>query len=463
MAQRVFNTLTNQKEALVPLRDRHVGMYVCGPTVYDMSHIGHGRVYTAFDTIARWLRASGYEVKYVRNYTDVDDKIIRRAQELGEDAYVVSERYIREFQADMEALNVRAADVEPKVTEHMPEIISIIETLIEKGVAYESAGDVYFAVKAFPTYGKLSRRNVDDLLAGARVEIGERKRDPLDFALWKTAKPGEPSWESPWGAGRPGWHIECSAMSAKYLGASFDIHGGGKDLVFPHHENEIAQSEAATGKQFVKYWLHAEFLNVEDKKMAKSVGNIYTLRELVDLGYHPSAIRYLLLSAPYRTQLNFTFDGLQAAAAALERLKNFRRRLEDVKLAEGGEGEGAEAARRMLEGFEAAMDDDLNTSSALAAIFNLVNETNPLIDAKRITCADRQSILEALGRVDSVLGVLAGDEDDEIPAEVATLVEERAAARKARDFARADALRDEIAALGYVVEDAPDGSKIHKK
>src|SRR5690606_2954775 len=281
MAQRLFNTLTNRKEDLVPIEEGKIGMYVCGPTVYDMSHLGHARAYVAFDTIARWLEASGFQVELVRNYTDVDDKIIRRAEELGESPREVSERYIAEFQRDMEGLNVRPAQVEPKVTEHMPEIVAMIAKLIEAGAAYESEGDVYFSVRSFPDYGKLSKRRLEDLRAGARVEPGEKKKDPLDFALWKAAKPGEPAWESPWGKGRPGWHIECSAMSARYLGKTFDIHGGGKDLVFPHHENEIAQSEAAHEKPFAKYWMHSGFVTIQAEKMAKSLGNFVTIRDLL--------------------------------------------------------------------------------------------------------------------------------------------------------------------------------------
>jgi cysteinyl-tRNA synthetase len=464
---RFRNTLSGEVEPFTPLEEGHVRIYACGPTVYNFAHIGNFRTFVFYDLVHRYLRYRGYKVTLVMNLTDVDDKTIKGALEQKTSLDTFTAKYVDAFLEDLATLRIEPPTVMPRATEHIEEMVELVEALERGGFAYRADGSVYYRVSAFADYGKLSGAKVAGNVAGAggRVDAAEyEKADARDFVLWKAPKlDGEPSWDTRVGVGRPGWHLECSAMSMKYLGETFDLHLGGTDLVFPHHENEIAQSEAATGKPFVKYWLHAEFLNVEDKKMAKSVGNIYTLRELVDLGYHPSAIRYLLLSAPYRTQLNFTFDGLQAAAAALERLKNFRRRLEDVKLAEGGEGEGAEAARRMLEGFEAAMDDDLNTSSALAAIFNLVNETNPLIDAKRITCADRQSILEALGRVDSVLGVLAGDEDDEIPAEVATLVEERAAARKARDFARADALRDEIAALGYVVEDAPDGSKIHKK
>src|SRR5690606_22343359 len=313
---------------LVPVEPGRIGMYVCGPTVYDMSHLGHARAYVAFDTIARWLRASGYEVELVRNYTDVDDKIIRRAQETGAEPREIAERYIAEFRRDMDALNVRPGDVEPKVTEHMAEIVSMIETLVANGVAYEADGDVYFAVRKFPDYGKLSKRKLEDLMAGARVEPGEKKKDPLDFALWKAAKPGEPAWDSPWGKGRPGWHIECSAMSARYLGKTFDIHGGGKDLVFPHHENEIAQSEAAHHQPFAKYWLHNGFVTIQAEKMAKSLGNFVTIRDLL-ARYDGEALRYFLLSTHYRSPIDFSPEGLDAAQARVAYVYETLRRADE--------------------------------------------------------------------------------------------------------------------------------------
>ncbi|MFN7133166.1 MAG: cysteine--tRNA ligase, partial [Myxococcales bacterium] len=319
MEIRVFNTMTGQKEPFTPLTPGRVGMYVCGPTVYDMSHVGHARAYVAFDTIARFFRFQGLEVRYVRNYTDVDDKIIRRANEIGAPPGEVSERFIREFLTDMAALHVARADVEPKVTEHMPEIIDIIGKLIERGHAYASGGDVYFAVRGFEGYGKLSKRNLDDLEAGARVEPGELKRDPLDFALWKAAKPGEPFWESPWGKGRPGWHIECSAMSAKYLGETFDLHAGGKDLIFPHHENEIAQSEAASGKPFARYWTHCGFVQVDNEKMSKSLGNFFTIRDVLQ-SFDAEALRYFLLGTHYRNPINFSDVALADAEKRIDYL-----------------------------------------------------------------------------------------------------------------------------------------------
>ena len=301
----INNTMTGQKEAFHPLREGSVGLYVCGPTVYDMSHIGHARVFVTFDVVARFLRSLGNDVTYVRNFTDIDDKIIRRANEQGVPSSEISEKFIAEFQKDMASLGVRPADVEPKVTQHIPEIIALIEKIIANGHAYESGGDVYFAVRSFNGYGKLSKRDLDQLEAGARVEVGDKKRDPLDFALWKAAKPGEPFWESPWGKGRPGWHIECSAMSAKYLGETFDIHAGGKDLVFPHHENEIAQSEAASGKTFANYWMHNGFVQIDNEKMSKSLGNFFTIRDVLKT-YEAEALRLFLLGTHYRNPINFS-------------------------------------------------------------------------------------------------------------------------------------------------------------
>ena len=464
---RFRNTLSGEVEQFVPFDEGRVRIYACGPTVYNFAHIGNFRTFVFYDIVHRYMKYRGYDVTLVLNLTDVDDKTIKGAHERGMSLDDFTAQYIDAFLADLETLNIETPTVMPRATEHIEEMVALVEALERGGYAYRADGSVYYRVAAFDGYGKLSGAKVAGNVAGAggRVDAAEyEKADARDFVLWKAPKlEDEPSWDTRVGVGRPGWHLECSAMSMKYLGETFDMHLGGTDLVFPHHENEIAQSEAATGKPFVRYWLHSEFLNVDNEKMAKSTGNIFTLRDLLAEGFHPMAIRYLLISAPYRTQLNFTFDGLKAAAASLDRLRNFRRRLVEAQPAEGGEGDGTAAASRAIESFEAAMDDDLNTSGGLAAAFNLVNDVNPLIDAKRISAADRAAILSALERIDSVFGVLASDEDEAVPDEVLALVEQRTAARTARDFKRADELRDAVTALGYVIEDAPDGSKIRKK
>jgi len=479
MAQRLFNTLTNRKEDFVPLEPGKVRMYVCGPTVYDMSHLGHARAYVAFDTIARWLEASGNEVTVVRNYTDVDDKIIRRAEELGLPPREISERYIAEFRKDMAALNVRPAQVEPKVTEHIPEIVAMIARLLEKGVAYQADGDVYFSVRGFPEYGKLSRRKLEEMLAGARVEPGEKKRDPLDFALWKAAKPGEPYWESPWGPGRPGWHIECSAMSARYLGRTFDIHGGGKDLVFPHHENEIAQSEAAHDAPFARYWLHNGFVTIQAEKMAKSLGNFVTIRELLDR-YDGETLRYFLLSTHYRSPIDFSPEGLDAAQARMayvyETLRRARERIGDAR-PQGGEILHREVVESIWPRFREAMEDDFNTAAALAAIgeaFPLINE---LVDRKGKQERERiqetlARLLEEVRRAGEVLGVFLQDPVEWLarhrerlcrqrgidPAEVEARIAARARARSEKNWAEADRIRDELSAMGVEIMDSPGGT-----
>lgn len=481
MAQRVFNTLTNQKEELVPLQDRKLGMYVCGPTVYDMSHVGHARCYTSFDTIARWLRHTGYELTLVRNYTDVDDKIIKRANETGVPAHEVTTKYIREFQIDMASLNVLPGDVEPKVSEHIPEIVALIEKLVEKGFAYESAGDVYFAVRSFETYGKLSGRKLDDLLSGARVEVGERKRDPLDFALWKTAKPDEPFWESPWGKGRPGWHIECSAMSEKYLGASFDIHGGGKDLVFPHHENEVAQSEAASGLQLSKYWLHNGFVTVQAEKMGKSLGNFFTIRELLQR-FDGEALRYFLLGTHYRSPIDFSLEAIAGAQARVAYVYETLAKV-DERLARGSgaAGEGPVLMPELLSSvrsrFTEAMEDDFNSAAALggiAELFPLLNEwvDKPPVKDRAMVERTLSRLREELRWVGDILGVFNQDPGawllahrERLAAQMgidASWVEEqiagRAEARKARDFAAADAIRQAMAERGVEIMDSPSGT-----
>ena len=464
---RFRNTLTGEVEPFVPLEANKVRIYACGPTVYNFAHIGNFRTFVFYDLVHRYLRYRGYDVTLVMNLTDVDDKTIKGALERGMSLDAFTKQYIDAFLEDLDALNIERPTVMPRATEHIAEMVDIVEALRRNGLAYDADGSIYFRVAAFEGYGKLSGAKVAGNVAGAggRVDAAEYdKADARDFVLWKAPKvENEPSWDTSIGLGRPGWHLECSAMSMKYLGETFDVHLGGADLVFPHHENEIAQSEGATGKPFVRYWLHSEFLNIEGDKASKSRGNIYTLRELADMGYRPMQIRYLLLSAPYSTQLNFTFDGLRAAAASLERLQNFARRLREARVSEGGAGEAAAAASRALASFETAMDEDLNTSAALAAVFNLVNDVNPLIDARQVSEADRAAVLDVLAQIDSVLGVAATVDDDAVPADVVALADQRAEARRARDFARADALRAEVAALGFTIEDTPEGYKVRRK
>jgi cysteinyl-tRNA synthetase len=470
----VYNTLKGEKEPFVPLIPGKVRLYVCGPTVYDMSHIGHARAYVAFDVVQRYLRRS-YQVTHVRNYTDVDDKIIKRGLELGEASTVVSERFIDEFKTDMRALGVQAADVEPKVTEHIPEIIQIIEKLIARGMAYASGGDVYYAVEKFKGYGKLSKRSIEDMEAGARVEVSEQKRHPMDFALWKAAKPGEPFWKSPWGDGRPGWHIECSAMSSKYLGETFDIHGGGKDLVFPHHENEIAQSEAASGKPFARYWLHNGFVNVDNEKMSKSLGNFFTIRDVLQK-FDAQSLRYFLLTTHYRSPINFSDKNLAEAEARVKYLYETLARV----AAAVTPGSDAPPYRdvevdKLDERFAVAMDDDFNTAKVLgdvAGIFRIANEILQKPEDKERDARTLRAIQRSLADIGSVLGLFTEDpatvlkriesrrqKERGIDSEkIEGLIAERNAARRQKDFARADAIRKELAALGVTIKDSPTGT-----
>ncbi len=449
--------MTRQKEDFAPLAAGEVRMYVCGVTPYDLSHVGHARAAIVFDVIRRYLAFKGYRVTFIRNYTDVEDKIIRRANQEGVASSEVSERYIAAEGEDMAAVGVLPADVAPKATEHIGDMIALIERLRAVGMAYVVDGDVYFEVSRFPGYGKLSRKNLDELLAGARVEVDERKRDPRDFALWKSAKPGEPAWDSPWGPGRPGWHIECSAMSMRYLGETFDIHGGGEDLVFPHHECEIAQSEGATGRPFCRYWLHNAFVNMGAEKMSKSLGNTLTIRDIVKR-HDPAALRFWLLGTHYRHPIDFTEDRLHEAGRALDRL---RRLVLDARPAGGGDGAGTDFGQ-FAERFEAAMDDDFNTPQAVAALFDLgslLYELRDRTDADaRLRYAAGVVELERLGRV---LGLFEqGAASAGPPRAVEALATERAAARKRRDFRRADELRDEIHRQGWAVEDTPAGPRL---
>jgi len=490
---KVYNTLTRTKETLVPLTPGEVRMYVCGVTVYDLSHIGHARSAIVFDVIRRYLLVKGYRVTVVKNFTDVDDRIIRRANADGVDAREISERYIAEYQADMARLGVRPADVEPKATEHVPQMVALIERLVADGFAYVVDGDVYFEVRSFPAYGKLSGKNLDELLAGARVEVDERKRDPRDFALWKSAKPGEPSWESPWGPGRPGWHIECSAMSMQYLGESFDLHGGGEDLIFPHHECEIAQSEAATRKPFVKVWVHNGFVNLGATKMSKSLGNTLTIKEFTKR-HDPQAIRLWLLGTHYRNPVEFAEDRMREAARALGRL---RRLCVDARMfgIEPGDRSATETAgpwRAFRDRFEAAMDDDFNTPQALGVIFELAHALHDRRDAASREPQARAEFgggVQEMMSLSNVLGLLEQAPEmhvvsarETVPAptdagrvwvfpemesalrdRIGRLLEERHEARVEKDFARADAIRAEIQTLGFVVEDIPNGIRLAPK
>ena len=469
MAIRVYNTLTRRKEEFKPLRDNEVRMYVCGPTVYDYTHLGHARTYISFDVIRRYLEHKGYTVLMVMNFTDIDDKIIRRANETGEDPKELAERFLRYFLEDMKALKVKPADIYPRVTEHIEDIIDFVKKLEEKGYAYEGSDGVYFEVQRFRDYGKLSGIKLEELRKGARVEPGEGKRNPEDFALWKKAKPGEPKWESPWGEGRPGWHIECSTMSTKYLGESFDIHGGGNDLIFPHHENEIAQTEACTGQQWVKYWLHTGFLMVNGEKMSKSLGNFVTIREMLER-YDPEVIRLFVLQRHYRSPLDYTEEGMEHAKNNLERLYNT---LENIRVAmeraeisfKWGkeEFEAYEAIREVRRKFYEAMDDDFNTAEAMKAVFEASNAVNRyLTKVEKPKESILRKAMEFFKAVSEVFGLFedyfkeqkAGKEEVLIN----LLIEVRAQLRKERNFALADKIRAELREIGIQLEDTPQGT-----
>jgi len=463
---KIYNTLTREKEEFVPIEPGKVKIYACGPTVYNLIHIGNARPICVFDTLRRYLTYRGYQVEFVQNFTDVDDKIIKRALEEGVPAKEISERYIAEYKKDATALNVMEASVHPKVTGNMGEIIKIVKALVEKGFAYEANGDVYFRTTKFSEYGKLSHMPLEDLEAGARIEVNSVKEDPMDFALWKASKPGEPSWKSPWGEGRPGWHIECSAMAGKFLGKTIDIHCGGQDLIFPHHENEIAQSECANGVPFAHYWMHNGYINIDNRKMSKSLGNFVTTRAAGErFGYEP--IRLLMIQAHYRSQINYTEEVVESCVSSLERMYNCRENLDFVKeTAHPGEISAEQKSRldvfrtRFIE----AMDDDLNTADALAVIFDLIREVNTNIQRESPENAGYVTYASSLyDELTGVLGLLYNKKEKEIPADILALVEERTAARKAKDFTRADALRDEITAKGYVVEETRQGTKVTKK
>lgn len=462
MGLRFYNTLTQQVEEFASQDGKTVRMYTCGPTVYHYVHIGNLRTFTFQDLLRRWLRYRGYQLQHVMNITDVDDKIIRNAVEQGKSLAEYTAEYERAFLEDMRTLRLEQPEKLVRATEHIDDMVKAIQALAERGYAYVSDGSVYFRIAQFPGYGKLSHKDFAGIKVGARVDVDEYdKDDARDFVLWKQRKDGEPYWDTPLGPGRPGWHIECSVMAMKYLGETLDIHAGGIDLTFPHHENEIAQSEALTGKPFARFWLHSEHLMVEWQKMAKSLGNFFTLRDLLEQGYQPEAIRYLLASMPYRSKLNFTFEGLKAAASALERLRNFKLRLETGKFAEGSNPAMQELVRESREKFDAAMDDDLNTAEALAAVFEFVRKANAAMDAGEFKAEDALAALGFLAHFDDIFDVLRPTRrpgklsDEEIEARIA----ERAAAKKAREFAKADAIRAELAANGVILEDTPHGTR----
>ncbi|MBQ3236841.1 MAG: cysteine--tRNA ligase [Oscillospiraceae bacterium] len=460
---KVFNTMTRQKEELVPLTPGEFKIYACGPTVYNYIHIGNARPICVFDVLRRYLEFLGNKVTFVQNFTDVDDKIIKRANEEGITSAEVAEKYIAEYKKDAAGLGVKEATIHPKATENMDKIIEIVENLVEKGFAYPlSDGSVYFRVRKFDEYGKLSHQDVSDLESGARIEADTEKEDPLDFCLWKAAKPGEPSWPSPWGNGRPGWHIECTAMIKNHLGETIDIHCGGQDLIFPHHENEIAQGECCTGHEYARYWMHNGYINVDNVKMSKSLGNFFTVRDVADqYGYEP--IKYMMIQAHYRMPLNYTLDVIKSAKASLERMYNCRDNLDfAIENApaemQGGEEEFLAMLAEKKQAFITAMDDDLNTADAVAVIFDLVREINTFI-----TAPHAKETLEAAAKLfddlTGVLGILYNRKKESLEEEVEQLIAARQAARKERNWAEADRIRDELKAMGIVLEDTPQGVK----
>jgi cysteinyl-tRNA synthetase len=462
-----FNTLTRQVEAFHPLEDNRVRMYICGPTVWNFAHIGNFRTFVFGDILRRYLKFKGYELTHVFNLTDVDDRIIKEANARGITIDEFTAPFIQYFWEDFDALGNERPEVTPRATHHIAEMIDVIAKLLANGHAYESEGSIYYRITAFPEYGKLSKINFSGNIAGGseRVDTDKYdKEDARDFALWKLVGPDdEPGWDAPFGRGRPGWHIECSAMAMKYLGETFDLHAGGQDLQFPHHENEIAQSEGSTGKLFAKYWIHSEFLKIDDVTMSKSKGNFFTFRDLRDQGYSALAIRYLLLSVPYRRQLNFTFEGLQGAESTVERLRNFRSLASDAKVAEGSNQEAAASVTKALADFQSAMDDDFNTAAALAAIHDMVREINTLLANEEVRSDDRDAVLAAIMKFDSVLGIFGTEGVEILETDIEALIEERQEARRNRNFARSDKIRDELAAKGIILEDTKDGVRWKRK
>lgn len=465
---RIYNTLTRRKEELKTVKEGEVKIYACGPTVYNYIHIGNARPLCVFDTLRRYLEYRGYKVNFVQNFTDIDDKIIKKALEENSDYKTVSEKYIEEFWKDVKGMNFKEATVHPKATENIDEIISIISTLVEKGYAYAvENGDVYFSPKKFKEYGKLSHQPLEDLEAGARINIGELKKEPMDFALWKGAKPGEPYWESPWGKGRPGWHIECSAMVRRYLGETIDIHCGGQDLIFPHHENEIAQSECCNGVPFANYWMHNGYINVDNVKMSKSLGNFFTVRDVAEkYGYEP--IRYLMISSQYRSPINYSVDIIEQCKASLQRLYTCRDNL-DFAIANGVDAlsENADEIKNLLssrrEQFISAMDDDLNTADAISAVFELVRDINTNVIGENSSKELAEFASEIFDELTGVLGLVYNRKTDSLDSEIEALIEARQTARKEKNWAEADRIRDELKAQGIILEDTPQGVKWHRE
>lgn len=463
---KVYNTLTRKKEEFIPITQGEVKMYVCGPTVYNFFHIGNGRTFIVFDTIRRYFEYRGYKVKFVQNFTDVDDKLIKKANEENITLRQIGDKYISEYYKDADGLNIKRATVNPRATEYIDEIIKFVEELIQKGFAYEVDGDVYFSTKNFTTYGKLSGQNLDDLQAGARISVDERKKDSMDFAIWKAKKEGEPGWKCPWGEGRPGWHIECSCMAKNILGDTIDIHAGGSDLVFPHHENEIAQSEALTGKTFANYWMHSAFVNINNEKMSKSLNNFFTAREILER-YDADVIRFLMLSGHYRVQLNFSEDLLDSAKASVERLYNAVSNLENL-LEESSVEEINDQEEKYIASLDIyrkryidKMDDDFNTADAISVLFDLVKDinTNISVDSSKKAIQGALDIIRELG---DPLGILQKSTKGSIEEEIEKLIEDRQQARKNRDFALADKIRDDLKDRGIVLEDTPQGVRWKK-
>jgi len=466
MPLRFYNTLTQQVEPFAPLHDNIVRMYTCGPTVYNYVHIGNLRTFTFQDILRRWLQARGYQLDHVMNITDVEDKIIRSALAEHKSIAEYTEKYTQAFLEDTAALRLQRPERLVKATDHIPEMVRAIQDLERGGYTYQSDGSIYYRISKFPGYGKLSHNDFSGIRAGARVDVDEYdKANARDFVLWKARKNGEPYWDSDIGPGRPGWHIECSVMAMKYLGETLDIHAGGVDLVFPHHENEIAQSEAITSKPFARFWLHSEFLNVEAQKMSKSAGNFYTLRDLRELGYAPEPIRYLLASVPYRKKLNFTFDGLKAAATAIDRLRNFKLRLETERFPEGANEKLLERTQAAARRFAESLDDDLNTAEALAALFEYVRDANTAMDSGGFRAGNIPSALELLDEFDRIFDVLRPSRGEEgvTDAQVEALIAERAQAKKTRDFARADQIRQQLLDGGIILEDTKEGARWKRK
>ncbi|MBE6903613.1 MAG: cysteine--tRNA ligase [Ruminococcaceae bacterium] len=456
---KIYNTKTKKKEEFIPLNDDHITIYSCGPTVYNYFHIGNARPFIIFDTLRRYLEYTGKKVDFVQNFTDIDDKMIKNANAEGITVKELGERFIAEYFVDAKGLGIKEATVHPKATEHIDEIIKTVSALIENGYAYEADGDVYFSTLSFENYGKLSGQPIEELESGARIDVSEIKRNPLDFALWKKAKEGEPHWTSPWGEGRPGWHIECSAMANKYLGKTIDIHCGGKDLIFPHHENEVAQSEAANGCQFARYWMHNGYINIDNKKMSKSLNNFFTVREIAQV-YGYEVIRLFMLSAHYRSPINFSKDIIISSKSALERLYNC---LESLKFAIEKATDDGESDISSFEGYRKrfcdAMDDDLNTADAVSVLFDITKDINVAISENKYSKSALENIMKLYKELADVLGLLGNQKNDDLDNEIELLIEQRQQARKNKDFKTADEIRDKLKSQGIILEDTPSGVK----